>query len=437
MRLHENDSNTKRNWLEHLRNNSWEMELLITGFVLFGLFQIPDLLINLKTFVGLQIISSFARNSIGVIWRMLDTSVKVVILNLILLLILRGYWIGLIGLDSSIHSRKDRKRERKLLRNIRKLDDTCSIIFALTFLIVFVTISTGIYMITWSFITVIAGKSVPSFMLIPYRVLVLVILLIYTAVGILKLIDFLSVGVISGIKAKWFARSYNLLSRWVGFITLGFLSHRIYSAIIRTLSRKRFLMIFALYIVVIIVIFAGIRMDKRVFFPLSGSNLVINPNEYEDMTLHDPTDRGTNDGKSPTWIMPTIQSELITDSYLRLYIPYEMEDNICIQDSIDSIEPLHDELFMEYINFGGHTDVASQEQILEYYQNQYKITIDDSLQCTYKFRFYQHPNERDLGVLTYIPLGNLPNGLHDLILERKDRQYRQIIPFWLMREDRD
>ena len=38
----ENVNNNSKNstWLEPLRRHSWEMELLLTGFVLIGLFQI-------------------------------------------------------------------------------------------------------------------------------------------------------------------------------------------------------------------------------------------------------------------------------------------------------------------------------------------------------------------------------------------------------------
>jgi hypothetical protein len=37
-----------KDWMEHLRKNSWEMELLITGFVLVGLFKVHGLLVNLR-----------------------------------------------------------------------------------------------------------------------------------------------------------------------------------------------------------------------------------------------------------------------------------------------------------------------------------------------------------------------------------------------------
>jgi hypothetical protein len=47
---------------------------------------------------------------------MLDTSVLVIIFDLILLLVLRGYWIGLVGLDSTPSVRPDAPVERNLTR---------------------------------------------------------------------------------------------------------------------------------------------------------------------------------------------------------------------------------------------------------------------------------------------------------------------------------
>ncbi len=421
-----------KNWLEHLRNNSWEMELLITGFVLVGLFQVPDLLIGFKDMLASQVVSNFMRNSVGAIWRMLDTSVKVIILNLVLLLILRGYWIGLIGLDSTIHNKDAKARERKLIKSIRKLDDVCSIIFALTFLIVFITIASSIYMIYWSLLAVIIGFYVPSYLVVPYRVVTIFAFSLFSVVGILKVTDFLTLGRIKAIRSKWFALPFNFLSRWVEYLTLGFLSRQIYSFLMKSIPRKRFRLILVAYIFVIIVIFTGIQVENRVYFPFAGSKLMINPAEYQHLAYHDSS---TRDESAVKGLFPTIQSELVTDPYLRLYIPYTVMDNENIAVSIPDIKPFHSGVVMEYISFGRDETIPFQKKVLDYYKGIYSISIDDSVQCNCDFRFYHYPEEKEIGILTYIPLGKLPNGLHELKIFYRERGYTREIPFWLMREE--
>ncbi len=423
-----------RNWLDHLRNNSWEMELLITGFVLVGLFQVPDLLVNLKSMMGLQVLSSFARNSVGAIWRMLDTSVKVIIINLVLQLILRGYWVGMIGLDSTLRDKSDRSAGRRLQRSIRKLDDVCSVMFALTFLIVFITIASSVFMIYWSLLAVVVNIPVPAFMVIPYRVISVTLFILITIFGVLKAVDFLTLGKVGEIKRNWFSVPFHFVSRWMGYLTLGFLARQIYELLKRSLPNKRFRAILILYIVVIVVIFAGIRVDNRTFFPISGNQYMINPNEYEDQVTRGGAEGSSSDGRLRMWTLATIQSELITEPYLRLYIPYSLEDDQSIADSLPGVEPFHKSIFMEYISINLSQGRKPHKAVLDFFERLYQVTIDDTIHCDCEFRYYRFPNEQEIGFLTYIPLSGIPNGLHEVTIGKGSMESVQVIPFWLMRE---
>ncbi|HIK66514.1 MAG TPA: hypothetical protein EYF95_00925, partial [Flavobacteriales bacterium] len=92
-------------WFEKLRLNSWEVEILIVGFVLVMLFNIPDTLSLELT----KIQEGFSVQEEGdlLIWiiRFVTTAilsfiVQILIISFSLYLGLRGFWVGVLGLSS-------------------------------------------------------------------------------------------------------------------------------------------------------------------------------------------------------------------------------------------------------------------------------------------------------------------------------------------------
>jgi len=424
-----------KDWMEHLRKNSWEMELLITGFVLVGLFKVHGLLVNLRYDFLSQIANSLSSNLISLMWRMLDTSVLVIIFDLILLLVLRGYWSGLVGLDSTPSVRPDAPVERNLTRNIWRMDSLCSMIFALSFLIVFVTITSGFFLMLWLVVVELANLSMPVPLLIPFRTVALTVLYLMALFAILKVFDFVSLGVLGRVRGRWFAAPYRLLSRIFGVITLGFLSGQIYRKLSQVIPRRRFQMLMLLYVVLTISVFLGLTIDKRWYFPNRVSRWIVNPDDYEDCSATKSS--GTTQGKPYQRIAmtPTIQSELITEPFIRLYIPITVKDNAHIQSLMPAAKRLHGTVYSEYITLTGPSYTNEDEHnILAFYNGYYQITIDDTLRCDPEFLFYQYTDRQDSGILTYLPVNGLTDGLHMLKILRRDENKPYITPFWLMRE---
>ena len=98
------DESDQKNWLEPLRRHSWEMELLLTGFVLIGLLQIPESLDYLKDFFWTRVSGHgvFKTMLIVLPLRVLLVGFRIMTINLVLLLLLRGFWIGMIGDRKSV-----------------------------------------------------------------------------------------------------------------------------------------------------------------------------------------------------------------------------------------------------------------------------------------------------------------------------------------------
>ena len=85
--------------IPHDTTPTWEMELLLSGATVFGLLQLPRQLdLHLFDILGRlpEDLGAFAL----IAWAYSKTAVLVVIATFLLHLVLRGFWIALVGLDS-------------------------------------------------------------------------------------------------------------------------------------------------------------------------------------------------------------------------------------------------------------------------------------------------------------------------------------------------
>ena len=79
--------------LDSLQQQSWELELIISGFAIFGLFTAYEpIRAELLTAQSSEKVFTFVINLVAFI------ACSILIFNLILHVILRGVWIGALGL---------------------------------------------------------------------------------------------------------------------------------------------------------------------------------------------------------------------------------------------------------------------------------------------------------------------------------------------------
>ncbi len=82
-------------WLKNLQENSWELELLISGGAIFSLFQISDIYLNWLEVVGM--ISGIPGRALLLMTGMIG--IKVLTLGFIIHLALRAYWLALVCIN--------------------------------------------------------------------------------------------------------------------------------------------------------------------------------------------------------------------------------------------------------------------------------------------------------------------------------------------------
>ena len=151
-----NDKKFKK-WLDILQQESWQLELIISGFAIYGLFMIID---------PIDLASMRAQNDDNfyntLLYQGLKVSWYIITVNLIAHVILRGLWIGAIGLRyvsgeidyeelnySEKFTRKLKKAVGSFDNYVATLEKYCSVIFAVTFLLVFYLL--GLLVITFCF----------------------------------------------------------------------------------------------------------------------------------------------------------------------------------------------------------------------------------------------------------------------------------------------
>ncbi len=443
---------SKNDWIEPLRRNSWEMELLLTGFVLIGLIQLPEI-VNAwwETFTLGMDTESLAVNIVGVGALGLLTGIKIITINLIILLLMRGFWIGMIGLSSAFpkginterlnyaerFQQKLRKNNLNTERLILQLDNLCSSIFALSFLFFFIAISTGLFLLqlfiigkTHDFINYQIIEPVSEVLSTIFMVIVATILVLYTLMALLKLIDFVTIGALKKIKKKWFVKIYYPISQLISISTLGFLYRPIYYTLSSNTPRRVITSVLLIYISLTLVIFLDFEYRKAfTYYPsLYRNDFELSYSEYENLL---PEEYGVID-------RPIIQSDVISGRYLRLFIPYDIQENPFLKEHCPDLKPIQ-ESFSSGIGINindksifGELEVTKEdvENALSCFASYYTLSISDSTYSDLTFLFHRHPRNEVPGILTHISVAHLEPGFYALEIREGDYEGVNLIQFW-------
>ena len=419
------EKNNKTQWFDKLRLNSWEVEILIVGFVLVMLFNIPDLL-NLEI---TKTSNSLSPQDTGdfIIWFIrllalfiLKSIIYILIVSFSIYLGLRGFWVGILGLSSVYPKGINLKKlnfntifnkqisQYDFTEFIIKIDNICSSIFSFSFLISFSIVSLCLFFVEFMLLS--------SFL---YNIGVAegwigdVITLPFGIFGFLFFIDYFLFGILKKIKWKPFGYVFNIIDKFYKYITFIFIYDTLYYAFISNVKRR---IIFLLMVGFIFSIsFDSFELEKPTYFPnVTSSKNIMKSGNYEDkFKQRDHYD----DNLYPMY--PFIQSDVITENYLKLHIPYHTSMNIPIENLCPEISGI----FLESDTSGLNT-IDKQERILNCINNAYTIVIDsEEIESDFVFYEYAHPLLDIKTFFMLISLDQYTNGRHTLRIDKilKDR----------------
>ena len=431
--------------LDSLQQQSWELELLISGFAIFGLFTAYEpIKIEMVNASNEQQIYGF------VIYFLALTACSILLFNLLLHVVLRGLWIGALGLryvsgdiefDKLKYSEKFKKYLSKRIvsfdRYIGSLENYCSILFAVSFLLIFYVLALTVVIITMVLIAtfIISNDDLPNWISQGFGIT----LMVFIAIGMfLTFFDFLTQGLLK--RNKWVSKIYFPVYWVFSFLTLSFLYRPlVYNFLDNKFGKRLILLLTPIYLLILVV--ASLQYENSNFLDIErdSSAQFANKENYQDLM--------NEDGDYPgDFVIP---SKVIRTPYLPVFIPFRenVEDRIFAYDT--TMTPKKDRRGLSSgINFGtsweDEWDSRKQrDSIRKRYVELFNVTHSfkiDTLKMDAEF-IVTTSSKGQLGFETNLNIREISEGMHLLKLirlrKRKDSTETVIeaqIPFWYFKE---
>lgn len=419
-----------------LIERSLELELVLSGAVTFSLLQVPSALEALQT----SVITQYGAAGFVLLFViMLAKPIAYILVgSLVLHLVVRSFWIGMIGV-SSVYPHSEKRVEtggafyRQIMQTQRGLkeqaasvDKFCRLIFGFSFSLIAIFLSVFVIItLSFSIALVLQKFFFPSANIL--QVLLTVYGILFLPYLLISILDY----AIYHIRPLQHLQQNELLKRLYNRVYRGF-SVGFGSAAISVMNtiathEKR-----TYYIIMSIagVAFAASTIIGEVltwrthpYFPEDGAASAIEHNFYEH----------TLDTDNPARVM--IQSDIISDPYLKLFLSYNTRYNDSLRKYFSAAEPF----YAQGLSMRVEKDTFPPERLkasVDALRGLYTITLNgknlDSTNFSVgAFRFYVHPKTKQKGILGYIRIDSLPKGEQMLIVrDRFDSTVVRYIPFW-------
>ena len=424
--------------LEKLQEESWQLELLISGFAIFGLFTAYEPII---TYYNEAVATG--QEYQRAVFTVTRISCIILIFSLLIHVLLRGLWIGALGLryvsgdidyEELNYGQKFTKYLKKRVGSFDKyiatLENYCSIIFAASFLLIFYVLAMTFVIITIGLIAnnILSSNTLPSWV-IP---VIGVPLMLFVVIGMfLTFIDFITQGFLK--KKKWLSKIYFPFYWVFSFITLSFLYRPIvYNFLDNKFGRRFIMLLFPLFIIIAVTFSLEYNFSNYFNIENQSNDYISNRDNYEDLL----------DEKSRFIDNVVIQSNVIKDHYINVFVPYSERIENRVFSFNEGLRPKKDirGLDSNIIVFGDDDNVLNKDSLRREYLNTFNkiyYTKIDSMVIDSDF-IVSHTNKGTLGFETFLSTNDLSKGKHVLEFKRmglnrdNDTVYYGIrkIPFW-------
>lgn len=415
-------------WLEELQQRSWEPEILLSGIVLYGMFKVPDLLDDFLIFFKLNIFgNSTDINNLVALFKM---GIYWLIAGLILHLICRGIWIGMVGLSYTFPkgiigeniSYKGKFKDRvektpSYERIVTRLEKISSSLFSVSFMLFMSLIGGYLFFLvliivpfTIAYIYFDLGFQGPFFEVFQYYVLFIV------CIGFLALLDFVSLGYLR--RFGWFAKLYWPLHQFISVLTLSRFYRPIYYGVVTNFNKWVFFLFLAAF----------------TFISIAGAGNIANTN-YPGDKISRLSVWGTTQGYTayagyyddqnedyPSW-RAHIPSDVISGNVLKLFVVAQIsyEERMLEHTSLDSLREVYPD-----------TTYAALEMMVV--QNYFRVGLDAKELKVPRWYFHYKVQSNQRGFLTYIDISDMEEGMHHLqITNYSDSTFSNsisVIPFY-------
>ncbi len=425
-------SDSTENWLKNLAQESWQLELLVSAFTIFlllaGRAEYSDFYQRLPFDYDLQ--SPISAIVYIFLW-MVGLSISVLTFSLICHLLLRGFWIGTIGLRSvqdhvdwnKMHysdyfTDKLKKKVRNLDDLVLFLDDICSVIFSFSFLLISIILAFGLTIVYGGILGVLfqsITNIISGFGATVFAILSNSLIFIYVITAIIYMIDFFSLGFFK--KFKSISKFYFPFYSFFGYITLSAVSRSIYYHLISRFTKKKIRIVYLL-IFAIGILFAAVNLDQNYYFSSGNSQFYLNSNHYDDI----------RNEENNLIVSASIPSMHFENNYLPLFIRYDPNDNLVIEAKCPDLE-LKDKSIWKWnftlqaneSNIEVQTSSSTDDQAknkLDCLCSIYKVKLNGRYLNNLKFNFTDHVTTGQKGIVTVLSKDLFDKGENEIEIEK-------------------
>ena len=399
---------------------AWELEMLISGAIVVGLFQLPGLIASL--FGRLEPHATLnSLVALSVLHMYILAAAYALIIVFTIHLAARAYWVALIGLNSVFPggvrwaelkagpaaTDTYRRHFRALPSTIERIDNFCSVAFSFAFLIVAMLIYSIVLVGGASVIALgianafLRGQHVGA-------VATVTILLILAPTFAMRMLDrrFARTHGTGAEPPRWLRRGMRVALLFNPTLVVGPIMFTLMTNIGR--RKIRAVTILALLAVVVIATIDRLNRADRIafngydFFAMSRGHGV-DYRFYQNQRAEDVSlDR-----------VPYIQSDVISDRYVKLFVPYMPAiDNAAVAAGCPHIMPL-DSPGLHMREYATVADSLAGP-VLDCLAALHAVTLDGKPLANPGFAFYEQPKTGQRGILAYIPADSLAPGRHEI-----------------------
>lgn len=414
------DKNTPEHITQY-RYQSWQIEMLIAGGILYGLFTSDKIL--QAFFVDNYAITDLTTNKIILLFGSF-TITKILLIGFAANLFLRAVWLGYLGISfwfpkdinydrliGTKNYKETLKAKPTASERLLMLEKWCNLSFSFAVLLGFLSIS---LFITVSVIIWTLGLFSDDYTIAdsPTFIYILVFVLILIQIGVLDTILLRK----KKDRFLFITKLKRVIVRFFSIITLSYFIQREF-LVLRTNTNKWLLSSFIIAYLSIAIIAAASSIgsfynsDAAFDFSLFDDREMYNV-AGTPKTIYNSYMSNLSKGNKIFW--GAIQSEFITDDYLQLFVvswndfDYYLEDRYEHYDVKQKYPSLSNTKARDSFNL---VNAANWQKSM---RDLFKVKIDTITIPDIEWARYRHPVTKEEGYITYIDISELANKKHHL-----------------------
>lgn len=435
--------------------------MLISGFLILSLFQskvhVFDFVDTLKSLTSLY---SFPLMLLAIV---VEISWYIFVFNLIFHVLIRGLWIGAIGLRyvsgqinleklnySAVFKDYYYRKNIDFDKYVEKLEKLASILFAYTFLLIFMIFSLAfllafifIFLIIFAYIfnrdgltenSININNGIGALILLP-------IILFLLLGGILVFFDFITLGSIKRIKNKYISKSYLFIFRFFSIATLSFIWRPILLNFLDTRYTRRMFLFSIPYFILVALILPHLHIETSKFYPdIDGEKLnlshIYDDHRFTNSYYEEDIITGDFELKTDYVLIP---SKIISGNYIEIFIPaldyidkmniqYFSPDVVPISNSGISLSGIFGKSNAQLTKKMDGLELEQQKAFINKNLLEIKYALSQAIELkidSIEFKlstddvdFYIHPIIMKEGLICFINISRFSSGKHNLKVTR-------------------